>query len=112
MRILNEKIEQGDLVNSKAVFDGPMVKGAVDIKRNLLAIDADLHADLEKLLLEDGSRQDDVWGINLWYEDEDEDLIEFDSLINVRPRQNNRSRDVEDPAIRQKIIEVVQKWIQ
>lgn len=112
MKILRTPIKVTELADSETIFDGPMVKGAVDVKRGLLAIDANLHADLEKLLLEDGSVQDDVWGINLWFEDEGEDLIEFDSMINVRPRQNNRSRDVEDPATRQKIVEIVQKWIQ
>ncbi len=89
-----------------------MVKGVVDVERGLLAIDADLHADLERMLLEDGSRQDDVWGINLWFEDDGEDFVEFDSMINVRPRQGNRSRSVEDPALCQQITEIVQKWIQ
>lgn len=112
MKILQEPIKIADLAQSETIFDGPMVKGAVDVRRGLLAVDADLHADLERLLLEDGSAQDDVWGINLWFEDEGEDFIEFDSMINVRPRQNNRSRDVEDPEIRQKITEIVQKWTQ
>lgn len=112
MKILDAPIKPAELAESEVVFDGPMVKGAVDVKRGLLAIDADLHADLEQLLLENGSAQDDVWGINLWYEDEGEDLVEFDSMINIRPRQGNRSRDVENPEIRQQIIEVVQKWTQ
>lgn len=111
MRILKEEIKQGDLARSEVVFDGPMVKGVVDIDRDLLAIDADLHADLEKMLLEGGSQQDALWGINLWYEESVEDLIEFDSMINVRPRHGNRSRDVEDEAVRQRIIAVVKKWI-
>ena len=63
-----------------AIGFGDMVKGVVDIERELLALDADLHADLEALLLEDGSKQNDLWGINL-YPDDDEDFIEFDSLI-------------------------------
>ncbi len=112
MKILDAPIKPAELAKSEVVFDGPMIKGAVDVKRGLLAIDADLHADLEQLLLENGSAQDDVWGINLWYEDEGEDLVEFDSMINIRPRQGNRSRDVENPETRQQIIEVVQKWIQ
>ncbi len=112
MKILDKPIRVADLAQSDVVFDGPMVKGAVDVERGLLAIDADLHADLERLLLENGSEQDNIWGINLWYEDGGEDLVEFDSMINVRPRQNNRSRDVENSETRQKIIEIVQKWIQ
>lgn len=112
MKILEEPVLKRNLSQSENIFDGPMVKGVVDVKRQLLAIDANLHADLEKLLLENGSEQDSLWGINLWYEDEGADLIEFDSMINVRPRQNNHSRDVEDSVIRQKITEIVQKWIQ
>ena len=108
MKILQNPIKVTELSQSEIIFDGPMVKGAVDVERGLLAIDANLHADLEKLLLEDGSAQDNVWGINFWFEDEGEDLIEFDSMINVRPRQNNRS---ESPEIRQKITEIVHKWM-
>lgn len=111
MRILAKEMSRNDLAQSEVVFDGPMVKGVVDINKGVLAIDADLHADLEKLLLEEGSEQDALWGINLWYEEFGEDLIEFDSMINVRPRQGNRSREVEDEGIRKKIVRVVQKWI-
>lgn len=112
MRILEKVIQKSKLANSVEVFDGPMVKAVVDVKKGLVAIDAGLHADLEKMLLETGSVQDDLWGINLWYEDDGEDLIEFDSMINVRPRQGNRSRDVEDEGTRSLIREIVAKWIQ
>ncbi len=111
MKTVEEVINKGDLAKSEVVFDGPMVKGVVDIRKGLLAIDADLHADLERMLLEDGSAQEDLWGINLWFEDDGEDFVEFDSMINVRPRQGNRSRDVENLAVRAKIVEVVEKWI-
>lgn len=111
MKILVEEMNKGDLGQSEVVFDGPMVKGVVDVDRRLLAIDADLHADLERMLLENGSRQDDLWGINLWFEDGGEDFVEFDSMINVRPRKGNRSRDVEDEVTRRKIVEVVEQWI-
>lgn len=85
-----------------------MVKGVVDIERGLLAIDAELHADLEKFLLENGSEQFNLWGINLYF---DGDLVEFDSLINIRPAQGNRSRGVENPKIQQKITEIVSDWV-
>ncbi len=88
---------------------GDMIKGVVDVRLGLLALDAELHADLEGLLLENGSAQKDLWGINL-YPDEDDDFIAYDSLINIRPMQGNRSRGVDDPEIRQKIAEVVAKW--
>lgn len=88
---------------------GDMVKGVVDVKRCLLALDADLHADLEAFLIVDGSEQKDLWGINI-YPDEMEDFLEYDSLINIRPMQGNRSRGVDDPEIREQIAEVVAKW--
>ncbi len=111
MKILSEVIRKEDLADSEEIYDGPMVKGVVDIERELLAVDADLHADLEKLLLENGSNQDELWGINLWYELPGDDFVEFDSMINVRPRQGNRTRGVEDEALQKKIREVVTKWI-
>lgn len=83
-----------------------LIKGVVDVKRRMLALDADLHADLEAFLLENGSRQMDLWGINI-YPDETEDFLEYDSLINIRPMQGNRSRGVDDPEIRRQVAEVV-----
>ena len=112
MKILAAPITKADLLKSEIVFDGPMVKAVVDTDQRFLAIDANMHADLEQLLLENGSSQSNLWGINLYPADPDTDFIEFDSMINIRPRQGNRSRDVADPAIRAQITEVVHQWIQ
>lgn len=111
MKILTEEIEKNDLLSAQTLFSGPMVKGVVDVEKGLLAIDAELHADLEQLLLSDGSKQQHLWGINLYPEDDDEDFLEFDSMINLRPQQNNPSRGVEDPGIQKRITEVVKKWV-
>ena len=113
MKILDKEISQEEMFGgAEVLFDGEMVKGVVDIAQGLVAADAELHADLEKLLLENGSRQEDLWGVNFWKDaDTVEDFIEFDSMINIRPRQGNRSRYVEDEGNRQKIIEVVKKWV-
>ena len=109
MKILDNKIKRSDLQNSHFVMDGEMVKGVVDIEKGLLAIDAELHADLEKLLLENDSDQFDLWGINLYFEG---DLVEFDSMINIRPAQGNRSRNVENEDTQKKILEIVNNWIE
>ena len=109
MRILEKKINRNDLRKCDFVMSDEMVKAVVDVKRNVLAVDAELHADLEKHLLENGSDQFDLWGINLYF---DGDLVEFDSMINIRPAQGNRSRGVENEATRQKILEVVNTWIE
>ena len=109
MLICEQPVSRRDLQQMAASGFGDMVKAVVDVDRQLLAIDADLHADLESLLLESGSAQNSLWGINL-YPDEAEDFVEFDSLINIRPMSGNRSRGVDDPVTREKILEVVSKW--
>lgn len=87
---------------------GDLVKAVVDLDRGIMAIGGELHADEEAVLLDDGSAQSNLWGINLYPADfGSAGWLEFDSMINVRPRLGNRSRDVEDPALRQRIIEVV-----
>ena len=111
MKTLSQQISKPELKDSESLLDGAMVKAVVDVKKEIIAIDAEMHADLEQFLLENGSEQDDLWGINLWFEEEGDDFIEFDSMINIRPRQRNRSRDVENPEIREKIKKVVSKWI-
>ena len=105
MLICEQPVSRRDLQQMAAAGFGDMVKAVVDVDRQLLAIDADLHADLESLLLESGSAQNSLWGINL-YPDEAEDFVEFDSLINIRPMSGNRSRGVDDPETREKILEV------
>jgi len=76
-----------------------------------MVIDAELHADQEALLLEQGSSQEDLWGINLYPELKGEDFIEFDSMINLRPSAGNLTRNVDNPQIRKTIVSVVRKWI-
>lgn len=111
MRILDKKINREVLLkDADFTYNDEMIKAVVDVEKQILAIDGEMHADLEQLLLSQGSNQDFLWGINLYPEDED-DFIEFDSMINIRPRQNNRSRSVEDENIRKQIVEVVEKWI-
>ena len=113
MKILDEKIQKTEILKkAETIFGGEMVKAVVDVERKIIGIDAGLHADIEQVLLENGSRQDDLWGINLYPNEDREDFVEFDSMINIRPRQGNKSRDVENPEVRTKIIEVVDKWIQ
>lgn len=86
---------------------GNLVKAVVDVERKIMAVDGELHADEEALLLENGSRQDNLWGINIYPELEGPDRIEFDSVINIRPSHGNRSRGVDDQRMREKIVEVV-----
>lgn len=112
MQIVREKISKTELKElAKAIF-GSFVKAVVDIDRNIMTVGGDLHADEEQLLLEDGSKQKDLWGINIYPEKMGEESIEFDSMINVRPSQDNRSRGVEDAEVQKKIIQVVQSLVE
>lgn len=113
MKILDEPIEKSRLLNAEELYEGPMVKGVVDVRRRLVAVDGNMHADLERMLLGTGSDQADLWGINFYPEEDDfDDFLEFDSMINIRPRQNNRSRGVDDPDIQQQIKDIVKQWLQ
>ncbi len=111
MQIIATALSLDDLKKMAADMFGDMVKAVVDTDRELMAVDAELHADLEARLLEDGSQQKHLWGINLYPQAPGDAFIEFDSMTNVRPSQGNRSRGVEDEAIRNRIIQIVSKRI-
>lgn len=111
MYILEKPLKKAELKPMEERMFGNFVKGVVDIEKKILALDAEMHADLEQFLLENGSEQKNLWGINFYSEMTGDDFVEFDSMINVRPSQNNRSRGVDDPEIRKKILEVVSLWI-
>ena len=109
MIIIRDTLKCEALRQMAAGMFGDFVKAVVDVDRELLAVDAELHADLEALLLEDGSEQKSLWGINLYPEAPAGSFLEFDSLINVRPSQGNKSRGVEDEGMRKKITAIVEK---
>ena len=111
MKIITETLLLGELKQMAAATFGNLVKAVVDVDREIIAVDAELHSDLEALLLENGSKQKSLWGINFYPEMQGDGFIEFDSMINMRPSQGNRSRGIENEAIRKKIIEIVAKRI-
>jgi hypothetical protein len=90
---------------------GELVKGVVDLRRQILLLDADLHADQEAELLRDGADQRDLWGINLYPDLEGADWLEFDSMINLRPSFGNRSRGVDDAETRAAISRLVDELV-
>ena len=111
MKIIDNKISINELKQIAAATFGNMVKAVVDVDREIVAIDAELHSDLEALLIEKGSKQRSLWGINLYPDMKGEEFVEFDSLINIRPSVGNRSRGVENEELRKKIISIVAKRI-
>lgn len=111
MKIIEDKISKSELGEMAKNMFGNFVKAVVDVEKEILAVDAELHADLEALLLEQGSKQENLWGINLYPELKRANFVEFDSMINVKPRQENRSRSVENQETRDKIISIVNKLV-
>ena len=111
LQIVREKIARSHLAELAEEQFGDMVKAVVDVSRGVMAIGAELHSDEEAALLDDGSGQQDLWGINLYPGEQGDVFVEFDSMINVRPSQGNRSRGVESEAIRDRIRHVVRQLV-
>lgn len=86
---------------------GVMIKAAVDVEMKIMALGGELHSDEEAMLLEEGSMQQNVWGINIYPHKAQADRVEFDSMINIRPSQDNFSRGVDNAQTRQAILDVV-----
>ena len=112
MKIIKKPIKLDELKEMAPKMFGNLVKVVVDIDKQIMAVDAEMHSDEEGGLLENGSRQSDLWGINIYPEKTGEGFVEFDSMINLRPTQNNRSRGVDNLEIREKIIKTVSKLIE
>lgn len=111
MRIVKENISIDELKEMSSKMFGNLVKAVVDIEKNILVVDAELHSDQEAFLIESGSNQKNLWGINIYPDLSNEERIEFDSMINLRPSQGNSSRGVEDEEIRKKILDIVNSKI-
>lgn len=112
MKIVTDKISIDELKAMSEKMFGNLVKAVVDLDKKIMAVDAELHADEEALLLQNGSKQADLWGVNLYPEITGDDWLEFDSMINLRPSQGNRSRSVEDSALREKIKIIINQLVQ
>ena len=111
MRILEKPVTIDELKRIATDTFGDLVKAVVDVRLALVAIDAELHSDQEALLIENGSSQKDLWGINFYPYMEGDDFVEFDSMINMRPSQGNMSLGVDDPSIQKEILEIVDRWV-
>lgn len=111
MELIDKPVSINYLKTLAKKFWFKLVKAVVDVEKKVMAVGGEMHADEERLLLENGSQQENLWGINIYPDKKGKDLIEFDSVINIRPSQNNFSRLVEEEKIRKKIIEIVNSLI-
>lgn len=111
MKIITDKITTEELKEMAKKMFGEMVKAVVDVEKGIMVVDGELHSDEQELLIENGSKYENLWGINIYPEMTNQDWIEFDSLINLKPAFGHRTRGVEDVKIREKIIEIADKLI-
>jgi hypothetical protein len=111
IKIVEETIDIKELIKIGEEGFGDLIKAVVDIEKEIMAIGGELHADEEAILLSLGSKQETLWGINFYPQKKDEEFIEFDSVINLKPTQGNRSRGIENPQIQKRIKEIVERLI-
>ena len=112
MQIVQETIALSTLEQMAAGMFGTLVKAVVDIEQGIMAVGGEMHADEEALLLDEGSPQPSLWGINLYpAQFGTPRFIEFDSMINIRPRQGNRTRSVDDAAVRAAVTSIVERLV-
>jgi len=112
IKVINEKISRQKLQQIATESFGELVKAVVDIEKGIMAIGGELHSDEESVLLEQSSLQENLWGINLYPNETKEKWVEFDSVINIHPLQGNRSRSIENPKIKEKIIRIINSLIE
>ena len=105
--VVASRIEPAELARLAKRFFGDMVKIVVDIRRNIAAVGGELHADAEQLLIEGGSRQEDLWGANYYPGVGPAQCVETTALINIRPSQGNNGMDIEDEEIREAVSRVI-----
>jgi len=111
MILIDSPVELSRILQDRVTGFSDMIKVVVDVQRGVIAADAELHADLEEYLLAGESKQQDLWGANIYPDKSGDDFIEFTAFINIRPSQANRSMEVEDQEIRAKIKQIVAEKI-
>ena len=112
IKIVKDSINKKELIDMAKGQFGDLLKAVVDVEQGIMAVGGEMHADDEVILMEqEDSKREHTWGINLYPEKSGEELIEFDSMINIKPSYGNRSREVENPEIKAKIKTIVNKLI-
>lgn len=112
IKIIKDKVSLEELKEIAKNQFGDLVKAVVDIENEIMAISGELHADEEVFLNEQiGSKRENTWGINIYPGKSGDEMIEFDSMINIKPQYDNRSRGVEKQEIRERVIDIVKKLV-
>ena len=111
IKIITEPITRAEALEIGQEFYGEMIKGVIDLEREIIALGGEYHMDANNILLADGSSQPDIWGFNIHPKLESEEWIEYTSLINIRPQAGNRTMVIEDEGLKSKIREIIEKLV-
>ena len=112
IKIVKKRLSQRELEKIAKENYGEMAKGVADVKQKIIALGGELHADAEAMLLEHGSKQNDLWGFNIYTNRFHNDRIEYTSLINIRPSQNNRTIEIQDEKLKEQIKKIIDSLIE
>ena len=113
IKIIKEKISEEEFKKIAQEGFGDIIKGVVDIKKEIIAVGGELHSDEQELLIDkEGSKSENLWGINIYPAKLREQWLEFNSLINIKPLFGNSSMEIESSEIKEKIKEIINKLVQ
>ncbi len=112
VKIIRDKISQEEFNKIAKNGFGEMVKIVVDVERGIMALGGELHADEEDVLVKDGSNSINLWGANIYVSKPKEEKLQFTALINIRPAKGNRSMEISDQNIKEKITQIVNDLIE
>ena len=107
IRIINKPVSVKEIEDLAKAYYEDLIKGVVDIRREVLALGGEMHADAEEVLLKDGSKQTDLWGFSILFDKAKEESLIYESFINIRPRDNNKNLEVKNPVIREQMKRII-----
>ena len=111
VQLVRSRIDHAALTKLAGENYGEMIKGVVDVTREIVALGGELHADAQAALLRDGSRPEDIWGFNIYVEKPRRQRMDYTSFINVRPSAGNRSMEVQDHVLRKRMRDIVDSLV-
>lgn len=111
IKIIDKKITESELREIAKKFYDYMIKGVVDIEQEILALGGEYHIDANMVLIKNGSKQQNIWGFNWYFDKTKDERIEYISLINIRPTQGNRAMEIQDKSLRNTMKTIILKYL-
>lgn len=97
-----------EIVKLREQFD-TYIKTVIDVKKKICSAGCDRHFESEKILLDKGSKQKDLWGGGI---DINTQVIDCNAFINIRPQQGNTSNEIQDSAVRKEFERLTKYFFQ